>query len=723
MSASRFFNSVEDHLLALLFSHLPGVDVARLASVCTRWREIVQGEGSDDAIWKILWKRDFEPFIPDSPASTVGTDGESARTAYCCMAAIDQLANPMWTQLHPTNGHNTVMDRQGSSAAVLNGCPVVYGGWTSGWDTIRNDVHVLRRRGCKLEWDAILCEGSPPPPSYGPTLTSLVHPLYGACLAAFGGVLYGSYQGPINELRLLVPNPAEFERKGCKYSQAEESSEGGGGGVHKLGTSSSERCPWKWINPPQRSEIAGGDFGNPRAYHTMTYLPAGLGGCKSPRLLVFGGFADESALAGLQVAQLARGASANAAGAGSGKEDAAGEHVWEWSGMVTVGAAPCARFGHSATLCGPDNSRLFVVGGCTGGHNHKGRGTHGDELKDVYVLALDSDVPVWSQPDISGSLPSAALARCHSAVLIASNILFFGGGPSYRLTNDVLALDTRNMCWKPLSPGLASSTSGTADESSQDMDSEDDDDEEGEGRAPAGMAAQLLGSKDRRKRAPARPDIRQNAIFVALSGGAEVILYGGWKGGEMGDTHVLRFEGLRRCPAYKRHASEAEAAGLGTAAAEVGAGETQGNDRGDDRDVFPFTGGDLSVEPSARNDPSTFFREQQKQALVETALHWMHLANAGHPVPPHMQGLAAQLGIFLPGGMGSWYDDDDDDEEEEEEDDDEDEVAGDDGSGADDNDEEAAPGAASSEVSAREDDEAGTSEAEDRRERQLEEAD
>jgi hypothetical protein len=33
---------------------------------------------------------------------------------------------------------------------------------------------------------------------------------------------------------------------------------------------------------------------------------------------------------------------------------------------------------------------------------------------------------------------------------------------------------------------------------------------------------------------------RQNALFVPLSNGAEVFLYGGWNGGELGDTHVLR---------------------------------------------------------------------------------------------------------------------------------------------------------------------------------------
>ena len=112
------FNHLEDHVLAMLFSHLPGQHVARLACVCARWREVVQGEGSDESIWKLLWDRDFAPYLLDSPASTPLTGFEEARLKYVRMAAVDQLCNPTWRQVHPTNGSRTIMDRQGSSAAT-----------------------------------------------------------------------------------------------------------------------------------------------------------------------------------------------------------------------------------------------------------------------------------------------------------------------------------------------------------------------------------------------------------------------------------------------------------------------------------------------------------------------------------------------------------------------------------------------------------------------------
>ena len=169
-SAGLSFDSVEDHLLAMLFAHLPGKDVARLACVCSHWRQVVQGVGSDENIWSALLRRDFAPYVLDSPASTPCPAVGGARLTYSHMAVVDSLCSPSWKAVYPTNWRRTVMARQGACATVLNGCPIVYGGWTSGWDTIRNDVHALRAKedvkvnGRKqLEWEALACQGPPPP--------------------------------------------------------------------------------------------------------------------------------------------------------------------------------------------------------------------------------------------------------------------------------------------------------------------------------------------------------------------------------------------------------------------------------------------------------------------------------------------------------------------------------------------------------------------------------
>ena len=643
-SAGLSFDSVEDHLLAMLFAHLPGKDVARLACVCSHWRQVVQGVGSDENIWSALLRRDFAPYVLDSPASTPCPAVGGARSMYSHMAVVDSLCSPSWKAVYPTNWRRTVMARQGSCATVLNGCPIVYGGWTSGWDTIRNDVHALRAKddvevnGRKqLEWEALACQGPPPPPSYGPAATSILHPVHGPCLAVFGGVLYGGYQGPVNELRFLIPPPSEFatpESVAEGGAEAQEQACAGAGGSGRASLKdplpdsvAADGVPeahctsakngrtkkrWTWIDPEQRSELAGGEKGSARAYHSFTMLPAGLGGFQCPRLLVFGGFADGSPLSALEMVQPKACRSKD-------------EVVWEWSEMLTVGTPPCARFGHSASLCGPDNARLFIIGGCTGGHNHKGRGTDGDELRDVWVLSLDTEVPVWSQPDISGGLPSFAIARCHSAAVVASHIVCFGGGPSYRLTNQVVALDTRNMRWVDIS-GKMAKPDGDGDASKSKVGQGEDSASDADDESPA-----------------APPAVRQNAIFVPLSGGGEIFLFGGWNGGEMGDSFLLRF-GARDSlePSHSDHLQPSPSASLAC----------------QESMLYPWSaharmpGSNSSCASSVEEGQDDEWDNERQVSDVQQALlqQLMAYASTGQALPFGMQGLhglLAQVGTCL----------------------------------------------------------------------------
>jgi hypothetical protein len=118
---SQFFSCVEDHLLAMLFAHLPGSDVARLAGVCRRWREVVQGDGSDENIWRSLWFRDFRPYAQEADAAARWPSAPSIRHIYAWESRVDNLLRPLWTPVHPSNGPKTVMDRQGAAGAVFNG--------------------------------------------------------------------------------------------------------------------------------------------------------------------------------------------------------------------------------------------------------------------------------------------------------------------------------------------------------------------------------------------------------------------------------------------------------------------------------------------------------------------------------------------------------------------------------------------------------------------------
>ena len=171
----------------------------------------------------------------------------------------------------------------------------------------------------------------------------------------------------MNELRLLIPSPSEFQSRDDKDSSASAGSGSGkdsvladesdeaemehtheaadracGGGLGRGSKRAYGSDPymvggpnsrWRWINPPQRSLLPGGELGRQRAYHTCTYVPAGVGSCASARLIVFGGFADDSPLDGLEVAQVAPGR-ADGCRNGEGGDEEGAELPWEWSQMV-----------------------------------------------------------------------------------------------------------------------------------------------------------------------------------------------------------------------------------------------------------------------------------------------------------------------------------------------------------------------------------------------------
>ena len=107
----------------------------------------------------MLCKQDFDPeFCRYLGNST------SAYHVYKQNYMVQTLAQPKWTQISAENGDDTAVNRQvrpflrrsfsfehliteptqGAACAAFRGELVLYAGWTSTWDTIRNDVHVLR---------------------------------------------------------------------------------------------------------------------------------------------------------------------------------------------------------------------------------------------------------------------------------------------------------------------------------------------------------------------------------------------------------------------------------------------------------------------------------------------------------------------------------------------------------------------------------------------------
>lgn len=113
--------------------------------------------------------------------------------------------------------------------------------------------------------------------------------------------------------------------------------------------------------------------------------------------------------------------------------------------------APCARFGHTATLI--NGTKMFVFGGWNGK----------DYYNDLFIL--DLEIMAWTKPMVSGPEPSPR--QGHSAILIGSNLIVHGGfklredklkkcglaqGNVLRdsFLNDVRVLDTESFTWSRL---------------------------------------------------------------------------------------------------------------------------------------------------------------------------------------------------------------------------------------------------------------------------------
>lgn len=163
----------------------------------------------------------------------------------------------------------------------------------------------------------------------------------------------------------------------------------------------------------------------PRAAHAAVYDAAG------DRLVVFGGM-DASGPLG-DVWALSLGAAP------------------AWTQLSPAGAAPTARFGHSAI---PDaaRSRIVFFGGDDGG---------AALLDEVWALSLGA-APAWSAVGTSGAGPAARSG--HTAILDAprSRMIVYGGFDGVAVLGDARALDLANGHWSAFSPSGTAPAARTA---------------------------------------------------------------------------------------------------------------------------------------------------------------------------------------------------------------------------------------------------------------------
>jgi len=230
-----------------------------------------------------------------------------------------------------------------------------------------------------------------------------------------GGCTQGGYSGVSNGMLRF-----RFARPGCEPST--------------VSTATVLRPTFDWTDPDAPPENRAGQR---RAYHTATCVfTDGVRGC-SADVLLFGGFDEDGAVSSLEHFNV------------------------ELNRFIRVasqtGTSPCPRFGHSSARIQSDSgfSRLLISGGSTEGNNMKSRYSTSDDLSDQYLLDVRRDSiggpslsVAWTR--VETRIHPKALQRLHSATVMGSRIVFFGGGGTFRATNITSVLfNSDGTAWAP----------------------------------------------------------------------------------------------------------------------------------------------------------------------------------------------------------------------------------------------------------------------------------
>lgn len=135
------------------------------------------------------------------------------------------------------------------------------------------------------------------------------------------------------------------------------------------------------------------------------------------------------------------------------------ERTWQWARPQVEGVGPGSRGGHTATLVGPTDAqkasaRIFLFGG----HFDGGEGEGFTYLNDTHILDIDENQ--WTQPRCRGTAPEARYG--HSAALVGTRIVYFGGRGKGKHFRDLHALDAASLTWYqgPSSGGAPSARQG-----------------------------------------------------------------------------------------------------------------------------------------------------------------------------------------------------------------------------------------------------------------------
>ena len=312
-----------------------------------------------------------------------GALAESSASARLRYALGRGLTSLAAARWHHLNCRRSPLPREGSACCVWQSTKsvMVVGGWTDRGLSSQVSLLQLDEHGALQCSQAAVRNSQLFSARYGHSVTTCGES--GDEFYVFGGMMAGGYSGELADLGFLK---AVYEEDAEPFSF---------GAVRRLAV-------WP---------VA-------RGYHSAAASTCGR------YLYIFGGIADGTACGQLAVYDTRDGV---------------------WTLPTPEGDAPCARFGHSATVY---DGGMWVIGGGTGGDLLRS----GEDLTDVW--RLDLGTLTWARMEPANDPPFPAnLGRCHTAVLVGDKVVLFGG--SAQTSSRVTVFNLRTLEFSSPAIGLA----------------------------------------------------------------------------------------------------------------------------------------------------------------------------------------------------------------------------------------------------------------------------
>eukprot|EP00035_Acanthoeca_spectabilis_P015327 m.305628 g.305628 ORF g.305628 m.305628 type:complete len:530 (+) comp16341_c0_seq8:57-1646(+) len=370
-------DTIHEDALKAVCGWLLGIELARLAQTCRKFRNVVRE-------WKGLWtsmaRLDFDETLVSVAAkwqaeagAAAGGAAQVAHTAteglplYRRAHAMSAARNAVWTYCPPDEHRLGPGGIEGHALCTWRDRWIICaGGYTHhglNANVYAVDTQGLAEHGHKYRWEAVITTGDEedqPQPSYGYTLTEVS----GDRLVKYGGVLFGGYMHSVNWCHVL-----------------------------HLSLSGDKVCGrWERLKGPSM---------HPAAYHGAVALEP-----TRDCLLIYGGMDQNEGVGEVTVIDTLTG------------ETFQPEQEAEEGATLPIG-----RYGAAVHAVGPN---LWVIGGCDGGDLRR----EGDDFNDVHTADISAVLEerrlVWRAHEPI-EVPVYCTGREMASAVWGSKILLHGG--------------------------------------------------------------------------------------------------------------------------------------------------------------------------------------------------------------------------------------------------------------------------------------------------------